>query len=48
MAAVVHAAVFYVIQAYLSQLVPWWGIWAAGAIVIGGRVWASRAATPTY
>jgi hypothetical protein len=48
MAAVVHAVVFYVIQAYLSQFVPWWAIWATGAIVIGGRWWTSRPATPTY
>ena len=47
-AAVVHAVVFYVIQAYLSQLVPWWGIWIAAVVVVGGRVWASRSATPTY
>lgn len=34
LAALVHAAVFYVIQAYVSQYVPWWGIWVVGAIAI--------------
>lgn len=49
MAAIVHAVVFYVLQSYLSSLVPWWAIWIAGAIVIGGKLWASRsAATQTF
>lgn len=48
MAAVVHAVVFYLIQAYLSQFVPWWGIWAAGVLIVGGRLWAARSVTPTY
>ena len=34
MAAIVHAVVFYVVQAYLSQYVPWWGIWANGVIAL--------------
>ncbi len=48
MAAVVHAVVFYVVQAYLSAYVPWWGVWVAAAVVVGGRLWAARSAAPTY
>ncbi len=48
MAALVHAVVFYVIQAYLASYVPWWGIWIAGVVIVGGRLWASRSATPSY
>ena len=48
MAALVHAVVFYVIQAYLASYVPWWGIWIAGVVIVGGRMWSSRSATPTY
>ncbi len=48
MAALVHAIVFYVIQAYLASYVPWWAIWVAGVVIVGGRLWSSRPATPTY
>jgi len=50
MAALVHAVVFYVVQAYLSTLVPWWAIWVAGAVVVGGKLWMarSRPAAPMY
>lgn len=48
MAALVHAVVFYVVQAYLSSYVPWWGIWVAAVVVVGGKLWMARSATPTY
>lgn len=49
MAALVHAVVFYVVQAYLSAYVPWWGVWAAAVVVVGGKLWAARsAAAPMY
>lgn len=49
MAALVHAVVFYVVQAYLSTLVPWWAIWVAGAVVVGGRLWMARTpSAPMY
>jgi hypothetical protein len=48
-AAIVHAIVFYVVQAYLSQFVPWWGIWVAGVVIVGGRLWMARSpTTPSY
>ncbi len=47
-AAIVHAVVFYVIQAFLAQYIPWWAIWVAGVLIVGGRLWAARPATPTY
>lgn len=47
MAAVVHAVVFYVIQAFASQYIPWWAIWATAAVVVGGRMWAARSPSPT-
>jgi hypothetical protein len=34
LAAIVHAVVFYVVQASFSQYVPWWGIWVAGVIAL--------------
>ncbi len=46
-AAVVHAAVFYIIQAYLSSLIPWWAIWVAAAVVVGTKAWSARSASPT-
>ena len=47
MAALVHAAVFYVIQAFVSQYIPWWGIWVAAVVIVGGRMWAARSPSPT-
>jgi hypothetical protein len=43
-AALLHAVVFYVIQAFVSQYVPWWGIWIVAIAVILGRWYASRSA----
>lgn len=46
-AAIVHAAVFYIVQAYLSVYVPWWAIWVVGALVVGAKAWSARTAAPT-
>lgn len=45
-AAIVHAIVFYVVQAFVSRYVPWWGIWIIAAVVIGARMYTPSA--PTY
>lgn len=44
----VHAVVFYVIQAFVSQYVPWWGIWIIAGVVLVGKYFLSRPATPSY
>jgi hypothetical protein len=44
----VHAVVFYVVQTYLAQYVPWWGIWVAAVVLVGLRMYMSRPAVPTY
>lgn len=33
-AAIVHGIVFYVVQRYVAQYIPWWGIWVIAAIAI--------------
>ncbi len=43
-AALLHAVVFYVIQAFVSQYVPWWGIWIVAIVVILGKWYMSRSA----
>ena len=48
MAVVVHAIVFYVVQAYVSPFVPSWGIWVALVVLLAIKTYASRSATPTY
>jgi hypothetical protein len=40
-AAVVHAIVFYVVQRYVAQYVPWWGIWIVAAIAILLKVFSA-------
>lgn len=45
-AAIVHAIVFYVVQAFASRYVPWWGIWIIAVVVIGARMYTPSA--PTY
>lgn len=44
MAVVVHAIVFYVVQAYASAYVPWWAIWVVGVIAL----YKGFTATPSY
>lgn len=46
LAALVHAVVFYVVQTFLAQYIPWWAIIVAGIVVVGGRLWVSRSAVP--
>lgn len=46
-AALVHAAIFYAILQFVSAHVPWWGVWIVAVLVIGGKLYGSRA-TPTY
>jgi len=43
-AAVVHAIVFYVVQRYVAQYVPWWGIWVVAAIALLLKVFSTPAA----
>lgn len=45
MAAVVHAVVFYVVQSYLSSLIPSWAIWLSAIAIVGIKIWASRPTT---
>ena len=45
-AAIVHAVVFYIVQAFVSRYVPWWGIWIIAAVVIAARMYTPSA--PTY
>jgi hypothetical protein len=45
-AAIVHAIVFYVVQAFVSRYVPWWGIWIIAVVVIAARMYTPSA--PTY
>jgi hypothetical protein len=33
-AAIVHAVVFYVVQRYVAQYVPWWGIWILAVVAV--------------
>lgn len=34
-AAVIHGAVFYAIQQFVSQYVPWWILWAIVIVAVG-------------
>lgn len=43
---IVHAIVFWAVQTYLSQYLPWWGVWAIAAVVIAGKMWMTRSAAP--
>jgi len=36
-AAIVHGVVFYVIQRFVSQYVPWWIVWAVVIIGVGWK-----------
>lgn len=42
----VHALVFWIVFNYLSLYVPWWGIWIAGAVVLGGKLYMGRSVAP--
>lgn len=43
-AAFVHAVVFFLVQQYLPQFVPNWGIWIAGAGVLAIKLFLARRA----
>ena len=43
-AAFVHAVVFYLVQQYLPQYVPNWGIWIIGAAVLVIKLFLARRA----
>jgi len=47
-AIIVHAIVFYVVQAFLPQYVPSWGIWIVVLGLVAIKVFAARSAAPTY
>lgn len=40
-AAIVHAVVFYVVQRYVAQYVPWWGIWVVAAVAIALKMFST-------
>ena len=46
-AAVVHAVVFYVVQRYVAQYVPWWGVWVLAAIAVALKLFGGASAAPT-
>lgn len=45
-AALVHAVVFYLVQTYLPNYVPSWGIWIVGAGILAIKVFLARPAAP--
>lgn len=48
MSALVHAVVFYVVQAFLSRFIPWWGIWIAAAGAVAMSFYSRPAPTGMY
>jgi hypothetical protein len=46
-AAVVHAIVFYVVQRWVAQYVPWWGIWVIAVIAVGLKLFSGGSPAPT-
>ncbi len=46
-AAIVHAVVFYVVQRYVAQYVPWWGIWIVAGLAVGVKLFSAPAAPTT-
>jgi hypothetical protein len=47
-AALIHGAVFYAIQAFLSQYVSRWIIWAIVIAAVGWRLSSGMTGTPSY
>lgn len=39
-AAIVHAVVFYIVQRYVAQYVPWWGVWILAAVAVGLKLFS--------
>ena len=46
-AAVIHGVVFYVIQRFISQFVPWWAIWAIVIAAVGWKLYNGMSAGST-
>ena len=46
-AAIVHGIVFYVVQRYVAQYVPWWGVWILAGIAVLLKVFGGGSSTPT-
>lgn len=46
-AAIIHGVVFYVIQRFISQYVPWWIVWAVVIIAVGWKFFGGSS-TPSY
>lgn len=46
--ALVHAIVFYVVQAFLSRFIPWWAIWVVAVGVAGMKLYSRPAPAPMY
>jgi hypothetical protein len=44
-AAVVHAIVFYVVQRYVAQYVPWWGVWILAVVALLLKVFSGSSTT---
>ena len=50
-AAVVHAIVFYVVQRWVAQYVPWWGIWVIALIAVAIKMFSggsTPSSTPSF
>lgn len=45
-AAIVHAVVFYVVQRYLAQYVPWWGVWILATIALLLKAFSTTSTAP--
>lgn len=45
-AAIAHAVVFYVVQRYLAQYVPWWGVWILATIALLLKAFSSVPSAP--
>jgi hypothetical protein len=43
-AAIIHGVVFYVIQRFISQYVPWWIIWAVVILGVGWKFFGGSSA----
>lgn len=46
-AAIVHGIVFWVVQRYVAQYIPWWGIWVIAAIALLLKVFGATSSTPS-
>jgi uncharacterized membrane protein YgdD (TMEM256/DUF423 family) len=44
-AAIIHGVVFYVVQRFISQYVPWWIIWAVVIVAVGWKFFGGTPST---